>query len=173
MYQTSRQAYHLIRESRAVWTHSSEFHRIPLETGRSLESTSPTTLYRLSLRAISICRSFAADCIEPKHTLKVGQWGDVSRFSSDVYPHHIARDVHIIPGNQWVVVSARGSRPALQRVDVTRGPYFPLGDATSGCAGRRCVASQVDEQGSGVILALLYSSSLTHSHSDLYIVFPP
>lgn len=84
-------------------------YRLPAPTGISLSTASPTLLYQLALKAVALENNWSSQFARPKHVLKIAQT-NTRKFQYRDIPD--TRIVHIIPGNEWVI---------LQRLD---GLYF-------------------------------------------------
>ncbi|KZS92293.1 hypothetical protein SISNIDRAFT_486822 [Sistotremastrum niveocremeum HHB9708] len=168
---TSKHAYEVICGSYAVWVNASDSHRIPLETGYTLQTTPPHRLYGLSLRAISLSERFDARVVRPKNITHVNTWNiEENSQHSQSTPTPV---IHVLPGNQWILV-AIGKRyhdpgpPTwrLHRVDEPSGAHFPVLDANHEPVSVETVVSEVTEDGS-VVVATTYTNG---SHRTLLVV---
>ncbi|KZS91827.1 hypothetical protein SISNIDRAFT_456407 [Sistotremastrum niveocremeum HHB9708] len=106
---TSHQFRNLVRDSAQVWIHAVDAYRLPAPTGISLSTASPTLLYQLALKAVALENNWSSQFARPKHVMKIAQT-NTRKFQYRDIPD--TRIVHIIPGNEWVI---------LQRLD---GLYF-------------------------------------------------
>ncbi|KZT38909.1 hypothetical protein SISSUDRAFT_708560 [Sistotremastrum suecicum HHB10207 ss-3] len=154
--QTSKHAYEVICGSYAVWVNASDSHRIPVETGYTLQTTPPHRLYGLSLRAISLSERFNARVVRPKNITHFHTWNiEENSQHSQSTPTPV---IHVLPGNQWILVAVgkRHHDPSppswrLHRVDKPNGAHFPVLDASHEPVSVEDVVSEVTEDGSVVV----------------------